>query len=244
MRKLMMAAAFAAMALRVVPAAAVAPVPAVCGDVNSTGTVTAADALAVLKVAVHQPLELICAAIPQFPATGDDVDYGDFSDGHVQSGTARSFTDNGDGTVTDNVTGLMWEKKGSADDIHYMDNIYAWTSTDEQMDGPIVTAFLASLNADKGFAGHNDWRIPTITELLSLWNVGAGNPTAFTPFNDSCVNGCNSETCSCTAPTTYWSSSSSHFDGGKAWFVNFGDGGADFDGKIGTNHVRAVREAF
>jgi hypothetical protein len=32
-------------------------------------------------------------------------------DGWLQKGLARSYTDNGDGTITDNKTGLMWEKK-------------------------------------------------------------------------------------------------------------------------------------
>lgn len=58
-----------------------------------------------------------------------------------------SFTDNGDGTVTDNNTGLMWQ----------------------QDPGDKVT-FAAALDAAPGFslAGYNDWRVPSIKELYSL----------------------------------------------------------------------------
>jgi len=31
------------------------------------------------------------------------------------------------GTVTDNMTGLMWEKKDNSSGIHDMDNIYTWS---------------------------------------------------------------------------------------------------------------------
>src|SRR5574341_969930 len=42
-------------------------------------------------------------------------------DGELQKGIARSYTDNGDGTITDNATGLMWEKLTDAGDIHDWD---------------------------------------------------------------------------------------------------------------------------
>ena len=38
-------------------------------------------------------------------------------DGDIQAGATLSYTDNGDGTITDNNTGLMWEKK-SDDGTH------------------------------------------------------------------------------------------------------------------------------
>jgi len=51
-------------------------------------------------------------------------------DGELQKGTARSYTSNADGTITDNSTGLVWEKLGSFDgsvklaDPHDADNFY------------------------------------------------------------------------------------------------------------------------
>lgn len=72
-------------------------------------------------------------------------------DGELQKGVARSFTDNGDGTVTDNVSGLMWEKISDDDSIHDKDTTYTWTNA--------FASKVAMLNSSS-FAGHNDWRVP------------------------------------------------------------------------------------
>jgi hypothetical protein len=63
------------------------------------------------------------------------------------AGVQPSYTDNGDGTVTDNVTGLMWQKTP----------------------GDKVTYAEAVAGADTfSLAGYDDWRLPTIKELYSL----------------------------------------------------------------------------
>ena len=63
----------------------------------------------------------------------------------------NDFVDNGDGTITDKATGLMWEQNGS------------------KKPGPfyIGKKHVKKLNKKK-FAGHNDWRMPTIEELYSI----------------------------------------------------------------------------
>ncbi|MCP4550770.1 MAG: DUF1566 domain-containing protein [Bacteroidetes bacterium] len=58
-----------------------------------------------------------------------------------------SYTDNGDGTITDNITGLMWEQS-MGDKISF----------DE--------AFIKA--ADSFLGKYNDWRVPTVKELYSL----------------------------------------------------------------------------
>lgn len=63
----------------------------------------------------------------------------------------NDFVDNGDGTITDRATGLMWEKRGSKREKE-------WYSAKK---------YVKSLNKKK-FAGYDDWRIPTIEELYSL----------------------------------------------------------------------------
>ncbi len=62
------------------------------------------------------------------------------------TGNVASYTDNGDGTITDNVTGLIWQKG------------YKVMSYDDAM----KTARKFKL------AGHKDWRVPTIEEAYSL----------------------------------------------------------------------------
>ncbi len=63
----------------------------------------------------------------------------------------NAFTDNKDGTVTDSVTGLMWEKAGSPNLMRFND----------------VQGYIDGLNWKK-FACYSDWRLPTLEELASL----------------------------------------------------------------------------
>ena len=63
------------------------------------------------------------------------------------AGSQPSYTNNGDGTITDNITGLMWEQ-----------NMGEKITFDE--------AFTKAKNSRLG--GHSDWRVPTIKELYSL----------------------------------------------------------------------------
>ena len=85
------------------------------------------------------------------------------------TGNATSYRDNGDGTVTDLVTGLMWQKD-PGDKVEY--------------DAAVTGA--ATLN----LAGHTDWRLPTIKELYSLIDFRGTDPSetsrieALVPFID------------------------------------------------------------
>ena len=175
--------------------------------------------------------------------TGQTTSYGPGSDGDLQKGTARSYTDNGDGTITDNVTGLMWEKKSDDGSIHDKDNKYTWgmTSSPYTMNGTMVTEFLAALNTGSGFAGHTDWRIPNRFELESLLDLENVGPAVDPAFNTGCTGGCTVTTCSCTQSDYYWSSTTSQPSTAYAWFVGFSTGGVSADGKGYGNYVRAVR---
>ena len=69
------------------------------------------------------------------------------------------FVDNLDGTVTDTQTNLMWEQKTNDGTVHDVGNLYTLgtgTPNWETKNGTAFTVFLAGLNADAGFAGHND----------------------------------------------------------------------------------------
>jgi hypothetical protein len=97
------------------------------------------------------------------------------------------FEDNGDGTVTDHETGLQWEKKtttvGSGAnyaDPHDVDNLYTWSLGGALFppDGSAYTDFIARLNGGAGafscYAGHCDWRLPTVDELATIRIPGCG----------------------------------------------------------------------
>jgi hypothetical protein len=67
-------------------------------------------------------------------------------------GLQPSYTDNGDGTVTDNNSGLVWQKTPPADKMTY----------DE------AKAYVENLE----IGGYTDWRLPTIKESFSIANLG------------------------------------------------------------------------
>jgi hypothetical protein len=168
------------------------------------------------------------------------------------------FVYNGDWTVTDNQTGLMWEVKFDPsipivcllgdpscppDPHHDVNNTYTWStlsSTDPT--GTLYSDFLQNLNGlnESGgtscFAGHCDWRIPSVGELRSI--LPAQYPNCSTPCApDPTVFGP-------TRANFYWSSSASASVPGTAWFVEF------FHGQVGDyfstdddNSARAVRSS-
>ena len=168
------------------------------------------------------------------------------------------FVDNPDGTITDNQTGLMWEKKAALDNVpvsctsavacpdpHDADNTYTWTDNTSPTSSPTGTAytvFLAQLNAGSGFAGHTDWRLPTLEELQGLVDYSdATSPVVNAVFDAGCTGSCMVTTCSCTASTRHWSSSDVASNTLRAWFVDFGQGFVDNDSKDTEYSVRAVR---
>lgn len=183
----------------------------------------------------------VTGASSAFPGTGQTTAYASGSDGDLRRGPARSFVDHGDGTITDAVTGLMWEKKSQDGSIHDMNNMYSWSTDAVGMDGTLATDFLAALNAGAGFAGHNDWRIPNRMELLSITNMQAYDPAVYGPFFRNCTAGCNVFSCSCTQSGSYWSSTTNPGYPDYAWGVAFGDGDTVDDYKTLYSYARAVR---
>jgi len=181
--------------------------------------------------------------------TGQSTSYGAGSDGDLQKGVAQGYVDNGDGTVTDTKTGLVWEKKSDDGSIHDKDDVYTLglTVPPYTLNGTAVTIFLAALNAGSGFAGHTDWRLPNLTELESIRNLGNVNPAVSAAFNASCGAsssgnpGCTVTTCSCTSADVHWSSSTYGGPAELAWAISFADGDVDSDFKDSEYYVRAVR---
>ncbi len=72
-------------------------------------------------------------------------------------GNMRSYTNNGDGTVTDNLTGLMWqqtEDRNGDGAINFYDKLKYYEAVD------------SAVTCNTG--GYHDWRLPTIKELYSI----------------------------------------------------------------------------
>ena len=110
----------------------------------SSANVTAQDFIATLRV-------------PKLPDTGQTTHYSSaFGDDANYVINAQSFTDNGDGTVTDNVTVLMWEQSAThkictyADAVSYCNNLT--------------------------IGGYTDWKLPRDLELMSIVDYGKRTP--------------------------------------------------------------------
>lgn len=175
------------------------------------------------------------------------------------SGCLGRFTSNADGTITDNQTKLIWEKKSDDGSVHDRDNHYTWgaTSPPYAPTGTVFTGFLATLNgASNGtcFAGHCDWRLPTQDELEGLIDPSAGlaNGNVYDPYGDpyiapvfkaSCYGGCSVTDCSCANSDIYWTSTTDSGNPATAWTTQFyypGYSGANFKNTT-TLYARAVR---
>lgn len=84
------------------------------------------------------------------------------------SGNTPTYVNNGDGTITDMVTGLMWSQ-----------------TTDLNGDGNIDASdkltYEEALNSASSFnlAGYTDWRLPTIKELYSLILFSGKDPSGY-----------------------------------------------------------------
>ena len=154
------------------------------------------------------------------PKTGQTTSYRTGDDGDLQRGIAwpdPRFTDNEDGTVTDNLTGLMWVK-APHDLSGNLDSMTWYNAID--------------FCNDLSFAGYSDWRLPNVLELQSLIDHGRFNPVLPSghPFT-----GVHSE------GFGYWSSSTAAGLTDYAWLMLLVNGGAYPDGKTSTALVWPVR---
>jgi hypothetical protein len=153
-------------------------------------------------------------------------------DGEVQAGLSSDFVDNGDGTITDQRTGLMWEKLSDDGSIHDKDDLYTWSDA--------FASKVATLNST-AFAGYSDWRLPNVNEVQGIMRYGSVNPALDTAFNNGCVTACTVLTCSCTRSVGYWTSTTYQWTPNLAWLGQFYAGLLDAGTKSSPYCVRAVR---
>ncbi|KJU82959.1 protein containing DUF1566 [Candidatus Magnetobacterium bavaricum] len=100
------------------------------------------------------------------PQTGQTTSYAVGDDGYYKAGVAwpnPRFSDNGDQTVTDNLTGLVWAKDAGTPTLG--------SCTGGVMTWQAALNYVACLNT-ASYLGHSDWRLPDVNELGSLVNAG------------------------------------------------------------------------
>jgi hypothetical protein len=158
---------------------------------------------------------------PLYPAnvwkTGQTTSYASGDDGDLEIGAvwqAMRFTDHGDGTVTDNLTGLMWSKNA---------NPAGGTKTwQEALD------YVKTLST----GGHSDWRLPNRKELFSLIDRSKYDPALPAQAARLFQN---------VQSDYYWSSTTFAYGTGGAWIVLMWNGYVDGSGKSYHGCVWSVR---
>ncbi len=164
-----------------------------------------------------------CALIVRLPDTGQTGDYtATFGEDSDYTINPPSYTDNGNGTVTDNVTGLMWQQANAGGGAYY--NWY-------QAAGVYDATYNSSTQDVCGAAttgGHSDWRLPAKKELMSIVDYSRYNPSIDPIFTG-------------TIASSYWSSTTYAYDVSLAWVVNFANGDVDYYNKSSSYYVRCVR---
>jgi hypothetical protein len=124
----------------------------------------------------------------------------------------NNLVDNGDSTITDNATGLMWEQNDSGGDVPGGLN---WEE---------ALARVAALNTAEHL-GYSDWRLPNVKELQSILDYSRSPGTTGSAAIDPLFNATSitNEAGQADYPF-YWSSTThAHFLGGNAAaYVSFG----------------------
>ncbi|MCI5159007.1 MAG: DUF1566 domain-containing protein [Candidatus Electrothrix sp. AUS1_2] len=115
--------------------------------------------------------------------------------------------DNGDGTITDSKTGLMWKKclEGVAGDTCNNGSPSAFT-WQQALQRP------GTVNSGEGFAGYTDWRLPNVRELISIVEEQCYKPAI------------NLKRFPNTPVSSLWSASLYAPNASEAWIIAFENG--------------------
>lgn len=182
---------------------------------------------AIKTISVEIPIEIHLDPPPiNLPKTGQVVSYAIGDNGYIQAGIEwpePRFTDNGDGTITDNLTGLMWLKDGGCFKKR------KWTNS--------LNA-IAYFNNNPGYyncmeytANYSDWRLPDVRELESLINYGVPNSADWL----------NSQGFVNLNRFYYWSSTTHQANHQYAWVVQMSNGRRERDFKFNRYYILPVR---
>ena len=137
------------------------------------------------------------------------------------------FQDNGDGTITDLYTGLMWVKNGAGPGAN---------------NGATSTQYEAITFADQlEFAGFDDWRLPNFKELASILHYRQEGAS----LDESFINVKSDRYWSSTKVQTYVPGFPGDLPRYNGYYVDFSNGKADYHNYEGTDsplyYLLAVR---
>lgn len=159
-------------------------------------------------------------------------------DGDLRSGVewpSPRFTNHGDGTITDNLTGLIWLQDANCIASQYPGFDNDSTSGDGLITWQHALDFINGVNTGtypNCRAGHGDWRLPNINEIKSLFHAGQdNNPTWLT----------SQEFSNLSSFFLYWSSTTAAPNTDYAWHTDLSSGQFYYGGKNGFLKVWPVR---
>ena len=147
---------------------------------------------------------------------------------HFSDYSNNRYTDNGDGTISDAQTGLMWSKCSYGQ---------TYDANDANSDGIICEGSPAVGNWQQAFAwaadstdhGYSDWRLPNIKELGSIVDFGSAKPAINQSIFPNTISG------------PYWSSTPSRANVHQAIFIGFQAGDYGPSDRISNLYIRLVR---
>ena len=148
------------------------------------------------------------------PRTGQNTRYYSGDDGDLKKGVTwpnPRFTDHGNDTITDNLTGLMWTKNA---------NLPGGTMSWQQAVDYVKTAHVG---------GYTDWRLPNMKELRSMSNYSQYNPAL--PLGHPFINVQNAY---------YFSSTTFPYFPIYAWFIYINVGGTNYINKSDYSYYSYV----
>ena len=130
-----------------------------------------------------------CVTVTRTPAnlpkTGQRASYANRDDGWLEKGVtwpSPRFTVNPGGTITDELTGLMWLADANCMASEYPGFDTFNTPGDGAVTWTQAHAFVAGINSGvyaRCSSGYDDWRLPNVNEMLSLAHDGQDNPVGW-----------------------------------------------------------------
>lgn len=174
--------------------------------------------------------------------TGQATSYRTHDDGDLKKGVAwptPRFTDSNNGTVTDNLTGLIWLKNANC--AGAMENWNTAIDYAAALYDGCTSCFGTGGDCDlSDGSSAGDWRLPNRNEVLSLINIAYYSPAL---SNAAGTKGwVEGDPFTGVQSVKYWSSSTNIGRAGLAWGVDFGNGNLGRHGKRSEMYVWCVRD--
>lgn len=201
----------------------------------------------VISVCLLSFYSIAGAAPAEVPQTGQTICYdststtnniipcaGSGQDGEIQAGVSQPgsrFTDRDDGTVIDNLTGLIWLKDA---------NCFGGANWADA-----INAARTLQNGDCGLSDGSSigwWRLPNLRELMSLINYAYRNPALSNAAGTGQWQDGDPFTNVLGYGYKYWSSTTSVYRVTDAWEITIDTGWYGAGGKDDDSYVWPVRE--